>query len=274
MIGITKADQGDLESILNLQYLAYQSEADLFGSRDIPPLRQTLEELTDEYANGSILKMTDDTGEIIGSVRAHEDNGTVYIGKLMVHPDHQKKGHGSRLLSAIEKYCPGKRYELFTSTRSTDNIRLYKRMGYREFKQEHITEELVFVYMQKFPVYLSESCDVFYVEDKNVVLVNWKKYCELEQYRTPLEHTLEVIKEHPGCNYVADTRNGFEDNPLDTIWVADHFMPCAKESGCNIIYFIIDKNNSLKEELEGQANDSAGLLEFRYIYDLEEVIKE
>lgn len=120
-------------------------------------------------------------------------------------------------------------------------------------------------------VCLSEHCDVFYVENKNVVLVHWKKYCELEQYRMPLECALKVIKEHPGCNYVADTRDGFEDNPLDTKWVAEYFMPKAKEYGCKIIYFIIDKNNSLKEELEGQEKDSSALLEFRYIYGIEEV---
>ena len=120
-------------------------------------------------------------------------------------------------------------------------------------------------------VYLSEYSDVFYVEDKNVVLVHWKKYCELEQYRKPLECALNVIKDHPDCNYVADTRDGFEDNPLDTKWVADYFMPKAKEYGCRIIYFIIDRNNSLKDELEGQEKDSSDLLEFRYIFDLDEV---
>ena len=88
---IEAAGLEDLESILKLQYLAYQSEADLFGTRDIPPLKQTLEEVTEEYNSGMILKMTDDDGTIIGSVRAHENDGTVYIGKLMVHPDHQKK---------------------------------------------------------------------------------------------------------------------------------------------------------------------------------------
>ena len=48
-------------------------------------------------------------------------------------------------------------------------------------------------------------------------------------------------------------------------------MPKAKEYGCQIIYFIIDSNNSLKEELEGQENDSSALLEFRYIFDIAEV---
>lgn len=48
-------------------------------------------------------------------------------------------------------------------------------------------------------------------------------------------------------------------------------MSKAKEFGCKIIYFIVDKGNSLKEELEGQA-DSKDLLEFKYIYDLEETL--
>ncbi len=120
-------------------------------------------------------------------------------------------------------------------------------------------------------IYLSDYSDVYYVADKNVVLVHWKKYCELEEYRAPLEAALKVIREHDGCDYVADTRDGFEDNPLDTKWVAEYFMPQAREYGCGIIYFIIDKDNSLKEELEGQEKDSASLLEFKYIYDLSEI---
>ena len=35
---ISKARKEDLQEILSLQYLAYQSEAALFGSKDIPPL--------------------------------------------------------------------------------------------------------------------------------------------------------------------------------------------------------------------------------------------
>lgn len=45
-------------------------------------------------------------------------------------------------------------------------------------------------------VYLSICCDVFYVADKNVVLVQWKEYCELEQYREPLMKALQVINTH------------------------------------------------------------------------------
>ena len=146
---ISKAEKEDLEEILKLQYLAYQSEAALFGNKDIPPLKQTLEEVISEYEAGIVLKMTGENGKIIGSVRAREKDGTVYIGKLMVDPGHQRKGYGRRLLLEVEKYFPGKRYELFTSTRSKDNIRLYESAGYKQFELKAVDEELVFVYMEK-----------------------------------------------------------------------------------------------------------------------------
>jgi len=146
---IKRAEYNDLQEILALQYLAYQSEAELFGSKDIPPLKQTLDEVIEEFNTGIILKLTDENGTIIGSVRATEKNGTVYIGKLMVHPYHRCKGYGSKLLSEIESCYPDKRFELFTSTRSVDNIRLYEKVGYKIFDRKPVDDELVFVYMEK-----------------------------------------------------------------------------------------------------------------------------
>ena len=146
---ISRATRNDLPEILDLQYLAYQSEAELFGSNDIPPLKQTLDELTDEFNNGVILKLVAEENVIIGSVRANLKDGTAYIGKLMVHPNYRRKGLGSKLLKEIENCFPKTRYELFTSTKSLDNIRLYQNNGYEIFDQKEINDELVFVYMQK-----------------------------------------------------------------------------------------------------------------------------
>ena len=116
-------------------------------------------------------------------------------------------------------------------------------------------------------MYLSEYCDVKYNDTYNVVFVKWKKFCCYEDYRKPLEIALNIIKEFK-CDYVADTRNGFENIEEDTKWIADYFMPKAAEYGCKCIYFIIDDNNSLKEELEGQEKDAENLIKFRYIYDI------
>jgi ribosomal protein S18 acetylase RimI-like enzyme len=67
----------------------------------------------------------------------------------MVHPDMQNKGIGTRLLLEIENVYPNQRFELFTSTRSIRNIKLYEKLGYETFKEERVSKELQFVYMQK-----------------------------------------------------------------------------------------------------------------------------
>lgn len=146
---ICQATYDDLQEILQLQYLAYQTEAALFGNKEIPPLKQTLDEVVEEFNSGIILKMIDENNRIICSVRAKELDGTVYIGKLMVHPDYRRRGFASRLMTEIENHFPNKRYELFTSTRSIDNISLYTRLGYKIFDSKVIDDELEFVFMEK-----------------------------------------------------------------------------------------------------------------------------
>ena len=146
---IIKAEKEDIQKILDLQYLAYQSEARLFDNEDIPPLKQTLVDVEDEYQKGIILKALDENKTIIGSVRAFCDNDTVYIGKLMVHPSKQGQGIGTQLLLEMEKQYPKQRYELFTSTRSEKNIAMYKKLGYKIFDKKQVSEELRFVYMEK-----------------------------------------------------------------------------------------------------------------------------
>ena len=88
-------------------------------------------------------------GVIIGSVRAREEGDTLYIDKLMVLPEKQGRGIGTQLLVAIEKSCPKPRYELSTSNISIRNMKLYEGLGYRRFREEQVTPELRFVFMEK-----------------------------------------------------------------------------------------------------------------------------
>ena len=133
-----------------MQYLAYQSEAKLVGNPDIPPLRQTLEEVVCELEKGIILKAIDEAGVIIGSVRGYSAGDTFYIGKLIVRPDLQGQGIGTQLMHEIEAQATSKRYELFTSSKSVRNIKLYERLGYQIFKEKANTADLPFVYLEKF----------------------------------------------------------------------------------------------------------------------------
>jgi phosphoribosylanthranilate isomerase/GNAT superfamily N-acetyltransferase len=146
---IQKVKKKDLEEVLALQKLAYQSEAELNNDFNIPPLTQTLEEIRAEFGQALFLKVMDG-GRIIGSVRAHEKDGTCHIGRLIVHPAHQNRGIGSRLLKAIEGKFDCKRFELFTSERSERNMYLYVKLGYREFKRVPLNEKTTLVFLEKF----------------------------------------------------------------------------------------------------------------------------
>ena len=146
---ILRADITDAAEILALQKLAYQSEALLYDDWSIPPLTQTLDEIEKEFTGTNFLKMRN-TGKIIGSVRGSIHDGTCNVGRLIVHPEFQHKGIGSRLMSAIEAEFPdAKRFELFTGSRSEGNIRLYERLGYKIFRTERLSPRVELVFMEK-----------------------------------------------------------------------------------------------------------------------------
>jgi tRNA (guanine37-N1)-methyltransferase len=74
-------------------------------------------------------------GRIVGSARGKVvDGGTVWdVGRVMVAPDLQGRGLGRHLLELIEEAAPAEvtTYELNTGASSVDNIRMYKKAGYR-----------------------------------------------------------------------------------------------------------------------------------------------
>ena len=136
---ISHAEPSDAVVILALQKLAYQSEARLYQDWSIPPLTQTLDEIATEFGGKIFLKacLAD---AIVGSVRASLDRGTCAIGRLIVHPDRQHRGIGTRLMQAIEALsAEAERFEIFTGERSEGNIRLYTRLGYRVFRTKRLS---------------------------------------------------------------------------------------------------------------------------------------
>lgn len=147
---IKRAKFSDAEEILTLQKLAYKSEAELYNDFNIPPLTQTLKEVEEEFKNHIFLKVIENK-KIIGSVRAlliHPK--TCYIGKLIVHPDFQNQGIGTRLMNEIEHiFSECERFNLITGHKSQKNLKLYEKRGYKKFKTERLTENLNMVYLEK-----------------------------------------------------------------------------------------------------------------------------
>ncbi len=146
---IERATISDAKGILALQKLAYRSEAEIYNDFNIPPMVQTLESIEKDFENQVFLKALID-GRIIGSVRAYSKEGICYIGRLIVHPDFQNQGIGTKLMNEIERiFGTCQRFELFTGDESERNLYLYQKLGYKLFKTANITDQTTIVYLEK-----------------------------------------------------------------------------------------------------------------------------
>ena len=137
----------DAGELLTLQRAAYLSEAQLYSDPFLPPLVQTLEDLTHDLA-GPCLGIRAGT-RLVGAVRWTLKDGTAHIGRLMVAPDMQGQGIGTRLLRAAETASGVRRFALFTGHLSTGNIRLYQREGYTILRNEPVNDRLELVHLTK-----------------------------------------------------------------------------------------------------------------------------
>ena len=147
---IRHANVEDAEEILELQKLAYRSEAMIYNDWSIPPLTQSIEEIRAEFAENTFLKACE-TDNIVGSVKVSVDKGNCEIGRLIVHPDLQGQGIGTQLMLAVEAEFPmAERFELFTGSKSARNIRMYEKLGYRIFARKPLSERVELVFMEKY----------------------------------------------------------------------------------------------------------------------------
>jgi tRNA (guanine37-N1)-methyltransferase len=130
---IVPATPGDAGELLTLQRACWVQEALANDSlADIPALHESLDDVRAWMRDWSTWVVRSE-GRLVGAVRGRLDGSAWDIGRIMVAPDLQGRGLGRALLEHIEAVAaPGATsYLLFTGARSSDNIRMYKKAGYR-----------------------------------------------------------------------------------------------------------------------------------------------
>lgn len=142
---ISAADAGE---VLTVQRAAFVSEALIYGSVDMPPLTQSLEELESELreSDGFVARVD---GRLVGAIRTREADGLLMIGRLAIAPDMQGSGIGQQLLEAAEAHSSASESELFTGSLSEANLRLYERCGYVESERVDTGGGVQEVYLRK-----------------------------------------------------------------------------------------------------------------------------
>lgn len=146
--GILTSDAGE---VLTLQRAAFVQEALIYGTPDMPPLTQTLDELRAELVQ-NLGQVALDGPRVVGAVRARLDGELLLLGRLVIAPDRQGEGIGSMLLAAVERVgtdAGATTAELFTGSLSEANLRLYEREGYAESERVTGDDGIEQVFLRK-----------------------------------------------------------------------------------------------------------------------------
>ncbi len=96
----------------------------------------------------------------------------------------------------------------------------------------------------------SEFCNVKYIAEDHIVLLTWKKFCRIDDYRNPTMFAANLLKTHKNSNFVVDARNGFEDDKADVEWGFSVLLPKMAESDCKYCVFIMNEISDIDGEID------------------------
>ncbi|WP_295657228.1 tRNA (guanosine(37)-N1)-methyltransferase TrmD [uncultured Nocardioides sp.] len=122
----------DVGELYTLQLCCWVQEQHANPGVRIPALHESLEDMRRSLEEWTWLVLRRG-GRLVAAARGRIEDDTWDVGRLMVAPDLQGQGLGRFMLAEIESVAPPAvtAYTLFTGAQSLDNIRMYKRAGYR-----------------------------------------------------------------------------------------------------------------------------------------------
>ena len=139
----------DVPELQELQHKAFGPQCIELGWEDAPPMTESLEHAYEDFSQCTTLKILDDEGRIIGSIRGNVTDGSLYMGRLMVLPEYRQQGIGRLLFREIQHLLPHNRAWLCTCKQVPAPYEFYLREGFRPYKGEIVGPGLTWVYMEK-----------------------------------------------------------------------------------------------------------------------------
>lgn len=144
---INQKDNEIAKKIVSLQKLSYHVEAEIIGYVAIPPLNETINDIL----NSQEIYLAFYAEQQIAGILAYEFEGDfIIICKMMVHPDHFKKGIASKLIDYLFRiYFHAWRVKVSTGTKNYPAINLYQKHGFVRTGEKIIDNLLTIVTFEK-----------------------------------------------------------------------------------------------------------------------------
>ncbi|RXJ04205.1 N-acetyltransferase [Anaerobacillus alkaliphilus] len=140
------SNKNNAEAVLNIQIPSYRVEAEIIGSDDIPPLKDTVHSLQD---CGETFFGYYEDHELCGAISIKVENDEVDIHRLIVHPKHFRKGFAQSLLDFVINNFARKIIKVATGSKNTPAVNFYRKNGFDSIKEVKINEQLSLTFFEK-----------------------------------------------------------------------------------------------------------------------------
>lgn len=220
------------------------------------------ERLENDYKKGNKMFAICEGDKIAGFAQLEaKDNGSYELAKLTVLPAYRHKGYGKQLVEFcydVVKTLKGNKIVIGIIEENTRLKNWYIQNGFVHTGTKlfpHLPFTVGFmeiaVAQEEFD---SEYCNVKYIPEDHVVLLRWKKYCHLEDYRRPTMFAASLLAKYEGSNFIVDARNGFVDDKEDAEWGASYLLPEIAKTPCRFVSFIMndiaETGDGMDEEMD------------------------
>jgi GNAT superfamily N-acetyltransferase len=146
--GFRRATSEDAAVVRDLTRAAYAKWVPVLGREPKP--------MTADYdvaVRDHVIDMLYLDGEPAALIEMHPEADHLLIVNVAVLPAHRGRGYGRALLAHAEELTRSlglRKLRFYTSSRLTENVKLYQRVGYKVDREEEASPHLgVFVYMSK-----------------------------------------------------------------------------------------------------------------------------
>lgn len=147
---IKKIDMTDSElakEVLAIQIPSYKIEAEIIDFYDIPPLKDNVATL---QQCGETFFGYYSREELCGVISIKMENGIIDICRLMVHPDHFRKGIAKLLLDFVERDKANfDAITVSTGTRNIPAVSFYLKSGFLKNGEVQVAENVSLTLFKK-----------------------------------------------------------------------------------------------------------------------------
>ncbi|KQL33649.1 GNAT family N-acetyltransferase [Psychrobacillus sp. FJAT-21963] len=132
--------------VLNIQIPSYMVEAEIIGTNEIPPLRDTVETL--QECEEVFFGYYEDE-DLCGAISLKIENNVVDIHRLIVHPTHFRKRIAQKLLNFVTNNYEVKKIKVATGSKNTPAVSFYIKNGFENIKEVTVNENLSLTFFEK-----------------------------------------------------------------------------------------------------------------------------